>query len=77
MRVSLSALSALFCCAASILNAADFSIAPLHSDTPSCERFGTQVEFQPLDRVFEMAERASKPVVLLHLSGNFSKSAFT
>ena len=76
MRVTSCSLVALLFGLATIANAEVFSVAKPDAEA-TCDRFGTRIDFEPLDTAFDSAKEKSRLVVMFHLSGNFSKSAFT
>ena len=52
-----------------------------HADDPHpavCDDYGTAVRWvTPLDKAAELAERDSRMLMVVHLSGNFAKEEFT
>ena len=52
--------------------------AQTFGDEASCETLGTAIRWhRDLDQAARLAKRQSKLLFVLHLSGNFTKSAFT
>ena len=52
--------------------------APTIGDEASCQTLGTAIRWhRDLDQAVRLAKRESKLLFVLHLSGNFTKSAFT
>ena len=55
-----------------------FGVAMSQAAEPSCGQYGTALQWTAdTNAAFSQARKQSKLVLMLHLSGNFTKSTFT